>query len=144
MRWVLDLVHLLDYAFRFGFSKSIFLTSGTWQRRNTSNKCKFDGKVIRNVQLTFAYLPRWRKTSVAYNALNLSQNMKILKAIKYSKSEFWFRNSTNEWVFEIILSIPEIIHANYRYPAKTKLGCIFCFLWYSSCGFDIVKDASLK
>jgi len=43
------------------------------------------------------------------------------------KGHFWFRESTQEWVFEVVFQLPDLIYSIQRYPGKTKLEALECF-----------------
>lgn len=43
------------------------------------------------------------------------------------KSHFWYRESTQEWVFEVEVSIPDSLFSTQRYTGKTKVEAIECF-----------------
>lgn len=40
---------------------------------------------------------------------------------------FWYRDSTDEWVFEVEFHIPDVICSTQRYPGKTKEEALQCF-----------------
>lgn len=40
---------------------------------------------------------------------------------------FWYRKSTEEWIFEVSFNIPDVIFSVQRYPGKTKRDALVCF-----------------
>lgn len=57
---------------------------------------------------------------------------KTIKALvlyfKSSKFRYWYRDSTNEWVLEVNITIPKELDSTIRYPAKNKLLCFLKWL----------------
>ena len=43
------------------------------------------------------------------------------------KGHFWFRESTQEWVFEVVFHFPDLIHSTQRFPGKSKIEALECF-----------------
>ena len=50
---------------------------------------------------------------------------------------YWYRESTNEWVFEVDIRIPEEYNSTSRYPHKYKHLCWITWLLYF---WDTVND----
>lgn len=58
--------------------------------------------------------------------------------------KIWFRKSTNDWVWEWTINIPEELHATYRYSGKYKIVCFVNYLIYCSSMYKDLINAKNK
>jgi len=59
---------------------------------------------------------------------------------KYSVTNFFWRESTREWVYEVSLNIPTFLTGTYRYSSKFKMIAYIKFILYKG---EILQDIEI-
>lgn len=53
------------------------------------------------------------------------------------KYKYWFRETTDEWVFEVTVEIPGEYCNTSRYVSRLKYTCHVVWFWYF---IDVIRD----